>query len=136
MRFRNRSTEEPLEINLIPLIDVLLVMLIFLAATTTFSRQGVLKVVLPQSAAEASAPASIELAISRDGQYALGTNLVPQSDPVALAQALRAAAVGQQDPVVVIFADAMAAHQFVVTAMQAARQAGIARVQFATQVTD
>ncbi len=136
MRFRNRSTEEPLEINLIPLIDVLLVMLIFLAATTTFSRQGVLKVELPQSAAEASAPASIELAISRDGQYALGTNLVPQSDPVALAQALRAAAVGQQDPVVVIFADAMAAHQFVVTAMQAARQAGIARVQFATQVTD
>ncbi len=136
MRFRSRTSDEPLEINLIPLIDVLLVMLIFLAATTTFTRQGVLKVVLPQSVAEANAPAPIELAISRDGQYALGTNLIAVSDPVALAQALRVAATGQTDPVVVIFADAMAAHQFVVTAMQAARQAGIARVQFATQVSD
>ena len=133
MRFRPRADTDGPDINLIPLIDVLLVVLIFLAATTTFTRQRALAVVLPQATAEVAAPATIELAISQEGRYAVGNELVDMTVPSGLVQALRQAAAGQADPVVVIYADAMAAHQFVIAAMQAARDAGLARVQFATQ---
>ena len=133
MRFRKRIDSDSLEINLIPLIDVLLVVLIFLAATTTFTRQRAIAVVLPQASADAVAPATIELAISQDGRYAVGDTLVDMSAPSGLVQALRQAAAGQNEPVVVIYADAMSAHQFVIAAMQAARDAGLARVQFATR---
>ena len=133
MRFRKRIDSDSLEINLIPLIDVLLVVLIFLAATTTFTRQRAIAVVLPQASADAVAPATFELAISQDGRYAVGDTLVDMSAPSGLVQALRQAAAGQNEPVVVIYADAMSAHQFVIAAMQAARDAGLARVQFATR---
>jgi biopolymer transport protein ExbD len=134
MRFRKRIDSDGLDINLIPLIDVLLVVLIFLAATTTFTRQRAIAVVLPQASAEAvTNPATIELAVSQEGRYAVGDTLVDTSVPAGLVEALRQSAAGQVDPVVVIYADAMSPHQFVIAAMQAARDAGIARVQFATQ---
>lgn len=134
MRFRKRIGSDDLDINLIPLIDVLLVVLIFLAATTTFTRQRAIAVVLPKAAAEATTTAAtIELAVSQEGRYAVGDTLVDSGAPAGLVQALRQAAAGQVDPVVVIHADAMSPHQFVIAAMQAAREAGIARVQFATQ---
>ncbi len=136
MRFRNRFGADDLDINLIPLIDVLLVVLIFLAATTTFTRQRAIAVALPQAAAEAATTAAtIELAVSQEGRYAVGDTLVDAGAPAGLVQALRQAATGQVDPVVVIHADAMSPHQFVIAAMQAARDAGIARVQFATQAS-
>ena len=133
MRFRPRADSDGLDINLIPLIDVLLVVLIFLAATTTFTRPRAIAVVLPQASAEVVTPATIELAVSQDGRYAVGNEVVDMTAASGLAQALRQAAARQTDPVVVIYADAMAAHQFVIAAMQAARDAGLARVQFATQ---
>ncbi len=133
MRFRSDSNEDTLDINLIPLIDVLLVMLIFLAATTTFARQGVLKVLLPQ--AQATSPAVIEITVSQDGRFAVGQQLIPGADMAALTAALTLAQKGLEDPVVVIHADAMAAHQFVIRAMQAARDAGLGRVQFAAQIS-
>jgi len=136
MRFRNTSSEDALDINLIPLIDVLLVMLIFLAATTTFTRQGVLKIELPKAEAEASTQATIEITVSQDGRYAVGQQLIAGSDLVSLTEALKLAQLDIKDPVVIIYADAMAAHQFVMTAMQAARAAGIGRVHFATQGND
>ena len=137
MRFRSDSNEDTLDINLIPLIDVLLVMLIFLAATTTFARQGVLKVLLPQAQAQAQAtsPAVIEITVSQDGRFAVGQQLIPGADMAALTAALTLAQKGLEDPVVVIHADAMAAHQFVIRAMQAARDAGLGRVQFAAQIS-
>lgn len=96
-------------------------------------RQTALEVALPQADAQAVASASLELAISREGRYALAGKLLDDATPEGLAAALSAAAAGRSEPVLVINADAQATHQSVVTAMQAARLAGIARVDFAAQ---
>lgn len=136
MRFRQNTPDDSPEINLIPLIDVLLVMLIFLAATTTFTRQGVLKIMLPRADAEKQIQTTIDITISQDGRYAVGDRLVDGSDSLSLTEALREAKRDQPDPIVIIYADAMAAHQSVMTAMQAARTAGIGKVHFATQAGD
>lgn len=133
MRFRQSHSDDVPEINLIPLIDILLVMLIFLAATTTFMRQGAIKVILPRAEAEITTKSTVEITIGDDGRYALAGQLVSGTDQTTLARAIRNAVANKEDPVVVISADAMAPHQFVVNAMEAARQAGVARIQFATQ---
>ncbi|ARP90243.1 biopolymer transporter ExbD [Bordetella genomosp. 9] len=134
MNFGNHRREDELEINLIPLIDVLLVILIFLAATTSFARFSQLKVTLPQATAEQRATAPIEVAISQDGHYALNGTLLEATSTEEIAEALRQAVAGKADPVLVINADALATHQTVVNVMEAARLAGIARVNFATQL--
>jgi len=136
MRFRQNSPDDSPDINLIPLIDVLLVMLIFLAATTTFTRQGALKIMLPRADAEKQTQTTINITISQDGRYAVGDRLVDGADILSLTEALREVKKDQTDPVVIIYADAMAAHQTVMTAMQAARSAGIGKVHFATQAGD
>ncbi|VFR24275.1 Biopolymer transport protein ExbD/TolR [plant metagenome] len=129
-----RAGHEELEINLIPLIDVLLVILIFLAATTSFMRQSALEVALPRAQADAaSPPQALDIAISRDGRYALNGELLEAAGAAAIAQALARAAAGQADAVLVINADGQASHQSVVDVMEAAREAGIARVNFAAQ---
>jgi len=134
MNFRGPAggRDEP-EINLIPLIDVLLVILIFLAATTSFARFTQLKVTLPQAAAEQEAPPAIEVAISQDGHYALNGTLLDAAAPADIAAALSQAAQGKAEPILVINADAQATHQSVVNVMEAARIAGIGRVNFAAQ---
>ncbi|WP_050864439.1 ExbD/TolR family protein, partial [Bordetella pertussis] len=109
MNFRGgRASQDELEINLIPLIDVLLVILIFLAATTSFARFTQLKVVLPEAAAEQEAPPALEIAISQDGHYALNGNLLDAANPTDIAHALNLATAGKADPIVVINADAQA----------------------------
>lgn len=134
MNFRGtRPTSDELEINLIPLIDVLLVILIFLAATTSFVRYTQLQVVLPQAMAEQQAQAALNVAVSQDGRYALNGDLLDAVTPTEIASALRQAAAGNADPMVLISADAQASHQSVVNVMQAARLAGIARINFAAQ---
>jgi biopolymer transport protein ExbD len=132
MRFR-KPEHEPLEINLIPLIDVLLVMLIFLAATTTFMRQQALSITLPQASTQEQPLQAIELSIHESGRFAVNEVLIERPDLASLTRALQQASEGQQAPTVLIRAGANAAHQLVITGMQAARQAGIARVHFATQ---
>ncbi len=132
MRFRTPD-HEPLEINLIPLIDVLLVMLIFLAATTTFMRQQALSITLPQASAQAQPLQAIELSIHESGRFAVNAVLIERPDLASLTKALQQASEGQQEPTILIRAGANAAHQLVVMGMQAAQQAGIARVHFATQ---
>jgi len=136
MRFRPTEPAEPIDINLIPLIDVLLVMLIFLAATTTFSREQALKITLPSAQAEAVAGKPIELTISQDGQFAIGQRVFGANDQAMLEQALKSLADQAEDPVVMILADALASHQAVIDAMQAARRAGIGKIQFATRAND
>lgn len=133
MRFRPTEPSEPIDINLIPLIDVLLVMLIFLAATTTFSREQALKITLPSAQAETTSGKPIELAISTDGRFAIGQRVFESNDQVGLEQALKDLASQANDPVVMILADAMASHQSVIDAMQASRRAGIGKIQFATR---
>ena len=135
MRFRSPD-HDPLEINLIPLIDVLLVMLIFLAATTTFMRHQALAITLPQASAQTQALQAIELSIHESGRFAVNAVLIQNPDRASLTAALKQASDGQQEPSIVIRAAANATHQLVITGMQAARQAGISRVHFATQAGD
>src|SRR5690606_29955706 len=121
MRFqRDIEPDEP-EINLIPLIDVLLVLLIFLTATTTFARYSELPVNLPAASANPVDTAEMAVEISADGRYAVNGAAVAMGERRALASALRAATAGKDDPLIVIYADAQAAHQAVVDVMQAAR---------------
>jgi len=133
MNFRGRDQSGEIEINLVPLIDVLLVMLIFLAATTSFAHFTRLKITLPEAAAEQQESAPLEIAVSQDGHYALNGSLLDAGTTADIAQALTQAAQGKTAPLLVINADAQATHQSVVNVMEAARQAGIERVNFAAQ---
>lgn len=135
MNFRPHRNEDDLDINLIPLIDVLLVILIFLAATTTFSRFSQLEVTLPQARPDVSASGMINVTISRDGIYAMDGRLLSGNTTADIAQALKAASQESATPVVVIAADANASHESVVRVMEAARSARIEKINFATQST-
>jgi len=134
MRFRRSYEEEP-EVNLIPLIDVLLIVLIFLAVSTTYSRFAELKIQLPS--ADATAPATppniVNVAVTADGRYALDKTALAATDADTLADALTRVAQGREDVLLVINADAQAPHQSVISVMEAARIAGIVRISFATQ---
>lgn len=134
---RNRRRDEP-EINLIPLIDVLLVILIFLMVTTTYARFSELQINLPQAQGDNAKemPERINVSVDERGTYAVNNNGLALASVETLAQALKDAAGGEQaDPVVVISADAHASHQSVVRVMEAARIAGYPRVTFVTQST-
>ena len=134
MRFRRPLDEEP-ELNLIPLIDVMLIVLIFLAVSTTYSRFTELQIELPRADATKpqTRPNEIQIAITADGRYAVDRQIVPFAEPSAFAQQLVKAAEGRNNPVVVINADAQAPHQSVIGVMEAARIAGLPRIAFAAQ---
>ena len=138
MNFRNkrRGPEEP-EINFIPLIDVLLVILIFLMITTTYSKYAELQINLPNADAEKQLerPNEINVAVTSGGRFAVNGQTVVFRDVAGLSGELRAAAAGKKDPVVVINADAQATHQSVIHVMQAAQMAGLGQVTFTTQTT-
>jgi len=133
MRFRRGFAEEP-EVNLIPLIDVLLVVLIFLAVSTTYSRFSQLQIELPSAdpTRGAERPREIQVAVSADGRFAIDRTVVPVGDVASLTDLLRAAAHGGE-PVLVINADAQSPHQSVIAVMEAARNAGLTHIAFATQ---
>ena len=135
MNFRLGSRKEELEINLIPLIDVLLVILIFLMVTTTYSRYAELQINLPTADANKpeERPNQINVAIDGQGNYVVNKGMVPFRSPENFAEELKRAASGIADPVIVINADAAATHQSVVNIMEAARIAGYSRITFTTQ---
>jgi biopolymer transport protein ExbD len=134
MKFSRRRMEEP-EINLIPFIDVLLVVLIFLMLSTTYSRFTELQINLPAADAEKlrERPGEVLVAVAADGRYAVNRKTVDGRSVELLAAELSAAARGRPDTVVIISADAMAAHQAVINVLDAARRAGLARLTFAAQ---
>ena len=134
MNFRGRWKEDP-EINLIPMIDVLLVILIFLMVTTTYSKYAELQINLPTAEAEKQTdrPNEINITVSAAGQYTIDRKPVSFASVAAFGDAMRAAAAGLKDPIVVINADAAANHQSVIHVMEAARLAGLSHVSFATQ---
>jgi biopolymer transport protein ExbD len=134
MNFRKHHPEEP-EINLIPFIDVLLVVLIFLMLSTTYSKFTELQVVLPVADADKPRenPREIIVSVSGEGRYAINRKTLEGRSVEMLAAELALASEGSTDTVVIISADATAAHQSVVTVMDAARRAGLARLTFATQ---
>ena len=134
MKFSRRRMEEP-EINLIPFIDVLLVVLIFLMLSTTYSRFTELQVNLPNANAEKlkERPAEVIVAVSSDGRYVVNKRAVEGRSVELLSAELAAAAGGRADTVIIISADALAAHQSVVNVLDAARRAGLQRLTFAAQ---
>jgi biopolymer transport protein ExbD len=134
MKFTRRRDEEP-EINLIPFIDVLLVVLIFLMLSTTYSRFTELQLNLPNADAVAlkDRPQEILIAVAQDGRTRVDRQEVDGRNVVALTAELAAAAKGRPEAVVVISADALATHQAVVNVLDAARRAGLNRLTFAAQ---
>lgn len=135
MDFSRGRREDYPEINLIPFIDILLVIVIFLAVTTTYARFAELKINLPTSSAAQTPtqPKQIEVAVAESGRYQIDSTAVGDASIDELAAALKKAAGTENDPVVVINADARAAHQSVVNVMEAARRVGLTRITFATQ---
>jgi len=134
MNFRPRSKEEP-EINLIPFIDVLLVILIFLMLSTTYSKYTEMQLRLPVADTEAQReyPKELVISVGSDGSYSVDKVAIEGRGLEAISAAIADSAKGGKDTVVVISADANAKHQSVVTVMEAARRAGLSQITFATQ---
>ena len=134
MRFSRPKSSEP-EINLIPFIDVLLVVVIFLMLTTSWSRLTEINLTLPAADAQklTERPKQIILSVTAQGQYAINKSPVGGSSVAALTALLTPMAA--KDITLVISADAMASHQAVVNAMEAARRSGLSQITFATQST-
>jgi biopolymer transport protein ExbD len=135
MNLRGARVRDDPEINFIPLIDVLLVILIFLMVTTTYQRVAELQITLPEADAEAvkQRPKEVNVGIDAQGRYVIDKNVFTFSTVGALGEMLRRAAGDAKDPVVIINADANATHQSVIHVMEAARQVGLVHITFATQ---
>ena len=136
MNFQRGREKEPLEINLVPLIDVMMVIIIFLMITTTYSRYTELQINLPSAAEAEKQPEranEISVLVNAQGQYVVNRRPVPFRSVDELAEELRRAAGGANQPMVVISADANATHQAVIRVMEAARLAGLSQITFTTQ---
>lgn len=134
MNFRKNSRDEP-EINLIPFIDVLLVVLIFLMLSTTYSKFTELQIKLPLADAEQQRdyPKEVLVGVSSDGRYMINKTLLESRNIESLGAALVLAAKAGKDSVIVISADASSSHQSVITVMEAARRNNFSHFTFATQ---
>ena len=137
MNFQRGREKEALEINLVPMIDVMLVILIFLMITTTYSKYTELQINLPTADAEKQLerPNEVTVLVNARGEYVINRAPVPFSSVEQLAAELRRASASAKEPVVVISADASATHQSVVRVMEASRQAGLSQITFTTQST-
>ncbi|HEY5801673.1 MAG TPA: biopolymer transporter ExbD [Burkholderiaceae bacterium] len=140
MNFRKRRAREEPEINLIPFIDVLLVILIFLMVTTTYSKFTELQITLPTADATKAQdkPNEINVTVDAKGLYTINRNPVAAQDAAALAQQLQLVAKqteGGPSPVVIINADQFAQHQMVINVLEAARLAGLEKITFAAQTS-
>jgi biopolymer transport protein ExbD len=138
MNFQKGRTREEPEINLIALIDVLLVILIFMLVTTTYSKQSELQINLPQASGNQTSSSANQINVAVDGtmHYAINNKAIKFDGIDSMSQALSKAAGTQSDPTIVINADAKATHQSVVNIMEAARLAGYGRITFTTQSQD
>jgi biopolymer transport protein ExbD len=136
MNFQRGKKHEELEMNLVPLIDVLLVIIIFLVVSATFSRVSELQINLPTAEANApqDKPVVVTVDVDASGRYVVNSTDVAEKTVEAISLALRKAAGDGKDPTIVINADAASTHQSVVNVMEAARQAGYTHITFATQV--
>jgi biopolymer transport protein ExbD len=135
VNFQRGREKEPLEINLVPLIDVMMVILIFLMISTTYSKYTELQINLPSASAERQPerPSEVAVLVNAQGQYVVNRSAVPFRSIEQLADELRRAGAGLKEPVVVITADAAATHQSVIRVMEAARVAGLSQITFTTQ---
>lgn len=135
MNFQRGKKHEELEINFIPLIDVLLVIIIFLIVSATFARTNELQINLPTAEANApqDKPLMIEVAVDATGRYLINGKTLADSTVTGISAALQSAAGAGKEPTIVINADAKSTHQSVVNVMEASRVAGYTHITFATQ---
>src|SRR5262245_20905547 len=135
MNFQRGREKEPLEINLVPLIDVMMVILIFLMITTTYSKYTELQINLPTANSDKQLERANEVTVlvNAQGQYVVNRVPVASGSTEQLGDELKRAAGAMKDPVVVISADATATHQAVVRVMEASRLAGLSQITFTTQ---
>jgi biopolymer transport protein ExbD len=136
MGFKRKSRLEDPEINFIPLIDVLLVIIIFLIVSTTFSKFSELKINLPTADAnpveEKLLP--INVTVNKEGQYAINEEILPQNSIDSIEKRLIQVAGNAKDLPVIINADAETPHQSVVNIMEASRRAGLTKITFSTKL--
>ncbi len=135
MNFQRGKQKEPLEINLVPLIDVMMVILIFLMISTTYSKYTELEITLPTADAQRQLERANEVSVlvNAQGQYVINRSAVPFRGVEQLAEELKRAAATLKEPIVVISADAAATHQSVIRVMEASRLAGLTQITFTTQ---
>ncbi|CAN1501741.1 ExbD Biopolymer transport protein [Methylophilaceae bacterium] len=135
MNFQRGKRHEDLEMNLVPLIDVLLVIIIFLVVSATFSRTSELQINLPTAQANVpqEKPLTIEVGVDASGQYVINGKSLSDVSVAGIASALQAAADGGKEPTIIINADAKSTHQSVVDVMEASRTVGYTHITFATQ---
>lgn len=132
MNFRMRRRGQP-ELNLIPMIDVLIVLLIFLVMTTTFRHESALRIKLPESGAQRSvAEEGIDVSIDAESRIGVGETPLADSSAASLSMAIDAAAKGRRDAMIVIRADRNTPHQAVMTVLDVAAGLGFTRITFAT----
>jgi len=136
MKFRQHRLEDP-EINLIAFIDVLLVILIFLMLSTTYSKFTELQIALPVADADKmkERPQEVIVSVSADGRYVVNQQAVEGRSVELLSAALTRAANGRADAMVIVSADAASAHQSVINVMDAARRSGLSKLTFAAQAS-
>lgn len=133
MRFRAPHSEEP-ELNLVPLIDVLLMTLIFLVVTTSFSKEAHLRITLPQATVQKTVKGTaLRIAIDAQGRYYVNDRQLLKTTPDVVENAMLLAAGGKKDPVIIIHADGKTPHEAVIRVMDAARRLGYTHLTFATQ---
>ncbi|MDO9204153.1 MAG: biopolymer transporter ExbD [Methylotenera sp.] len=135
MNFQRGRRHEEFEMNLIPLIDVLLVIIIFLIVSATFSRTSELQINLPTAEANTpqEKPLTIEVGVDASGKYVVNGKGLADSSVSGISAALQAAANGGKEPTIIINADAKTTHQSVIDVMEASRTAGYTHITFATQ---
>ena len=136
MNFRKKVREDDLEINFIPLIDVLLVIIIFLVVSTTFTKFSELKINLPTAEANQvdKKAERINIAISENGDYSINEVSIIRPTINNISISLREASKNIKDPVIVINADSNSPHQSVINIMEAARISGLTKITFSTKV--
>ena len=132
MNLRPRRREDP-ELNLVPMIDVVLVLLIFFMIATSLRHESPLDIRLPETAGPAApnAIAQLEVSIAADGRYAVNGQVLEHHDPAALQAALSAATNGRILPLT-LSADGRTPHQAVATVLDVAGQLGIRQFRIAT----
>ena len=136
MNLRGHRNDDHIEINLIALIDVLLFLVIFFMLSTTFMERAQIALTLPKASTEAPAVQSdkVEIAIDPAGRYYVNSQALVNTQLATLKQAIVEATRGMNDPAVIVSADAKTTHQAVVTALDAARQLGLVRITFVTEM--
>src|SRR5690606_28256232 len=136
MNFQRGKKSDELEINFIPLIDVLLVIIIFLIVSATFSRVNELKINLPTSETatqQEDKPLVISVGVFANGRYSINGRDVEADSAIGLSNALQEAVGDGKDPTIVIEADAEATHQSVIKVLDASRKAGYPNITFPVQ---